>query len=196
MLQDHVAACRDHRYCSCRCQRAQPDRREQAGPPPGPGSAVRQVPAARLGSRAERGPARGLSGQRVLDPDGQVLGDGRRQRAGEQRSDSGQLLADLGAAAASGQVGTDTRGLAPAQIAFAEPAECLGVDMASYDGSSPPPCAGRTSGAADRFRPGRPGAEPGRRWASRGSSRARPRAHRLFTVPCDTPRISAASATG
>ena len=54
----------------------------------------------------------------------------------------------------------------------------------------PPPPSGETVSAAAWF-PDSP-----RKCARNGSSRARPRAHRLFTVPSETARITATSATG
>jgi hypothetical protein len=69
--------------------------------------------------------------------------------------------------------------------------ELYGRWMPAHRVSSPPSCASRTCWLEDRFR----SSAAGRRWASRGSSFARPRAARLLTVPSDTPSTPAASAT-
>src|SRR5262249_11856130 len=58
------------------------------------------------------------------------------------------------------------------------------------------PCTGWFPAAGEPPRTGEPCMGEPRRCERYGSSRARPRAHRLFTVPWDTPSITATSATG
>src|SRR5215475_3439079 len=90
----------------------------------------------------------------------------------------------------------------------AELSEFFGAGVAGMPVHAPPSCPDETFPAADRFplpaesvsAGSRSGSSSSgvaaRRWARYGSSRARPRAHRLFTVPTEMPRISATSATG
>src|SRR5262249_61549668 len=114
-------------------------------------------------------------------------------------------------------------GLAGGPLTSGEGGRLRRVDMAFHSDSPPPsaaetspvaapPPAGETSPAALRFRAVGPGgpAEGGtcpmpaacaaagdpRRCASRGRSRARPREHRLLTVPSEPPSTPAAPPTG
>ena len=169
------------------------------------------VPGRGVPSRARFGRSGDLRGQGRIEPGGQRGGHGRGGGAGQDRRHRGELGIQLGAAWARGQVGGDPGGLAGGQQILTERSHGLTADVAPHR-LSPPPSAGETSPAAVRFRVACPGPVAGggigaipaacatagdpRRWASGATSRARPRAQRLFTVPAEMPSTSAASATG
>ena len=140
----------------------------------------RLAPADARRSRA----VRRLGAERGVQP-GRHRGRHRRRRhVAELAGHLGQRGERGGALRAAGQVGGDPCGPAAAELPLGVQRQGLRVHVPTHDWSSPS-AGGETRGTPGWFR----------RCASCGSSRARPRAHRLFTVPGETPRISAVSAT-
>jgi hypothetical protein len=173
-----------------------------AGPNPhGPGrSEVRpagwQVGAAGLGHRYRSQALLCLAADGGLGPGGQVIRYRRVRNASQDGWDCAELSARPGAPLALGNVRLDPRGSARPQHANGQAGKLIRARVLvvpDHYGLSPGFRAGWRRPAGGQFSLPRSGTA-GRRCASRGISRARPRVGRVFTVPAETQGTPAASA--